>query len=142
MMGSVFKEFNNILGTINSAYHEAARKMNLSDSELDMLYVFDHYNGSCNQSALYKESGQTKSTINSAVKKMEKEGYLTLSAGTGRNTCVTLTEAGQELMNRTVRRVIQFESDVYDSWSPEDQETFIRLNRDFAEKFTEKVKTL
>ena len=136
-MGSVFKEFNKILGTINSAYHEAARKMNLSDSELDMLYVFDHYNGSCNQSALYKESGQTKSTINS-----EKEGYLTLSAGTGRNTCVTLTEAGQELMNRTVRRVIQFESDVYDSWSPEDQETFIRLNRDFAEKFTEKVKTL
>lgn len=55
---------------------------------------------------------------------------------------MTLTEAGQELMNRTVRRVIQFESDVYDSWSPEDQETFIRLNRDFAEKFTEKVKTL
>lgn len=74
-MGSVFKEFNNILGTINSAYHEAARKMNLSDSELDMLYVFDHYNGSCNQSALYKESGQT-SPRSTPREEDGKRGYL------------------------------------------------------------------
>lgn len=141
-MGSVFKEFNNIMGIINSAYHEAARKMNLTDSELDILYVFDNYNGSCNQSALYKESGQTKSTINSAVKKMEKEGYLTLTAGTGRNTCVTLTDKGRELMRQTVCHMIQFENEIYASWSLEDQETFIRLNRDFAEKITEKVKSL
>lgn len=141
-MESVFKEFNNILGTINSAYHEAARKMNLTDSELDILYVFDAHDGSCNQSALYKESAQTKSTVNSSVKKMEKEGYLTLSPGTGRNTCVTLTEKGLDLMNHTVHRVMKFENDVYESWSPEDQETFIRLNKDFAEKFTEKVKQL
>lgn len=141
-MESVFKEFNNIMGIINSAYHEAARKMNLTDSELDILYVFDNYNGSCNQSALYKESGQTKSTVNSAVKKMEKEGYLTLTAGTGRNTCVTLTDKGIELMRQTVCHMIQFENEIYESWSPEDQETFIRLNRDFAEQISEKVKLL
>ncbi len=141
-MGSVFKEFNNIIGMINSAYHEAALKMNITDSMLDILYVFDNHNGSCYQSALYKESGQTKSTINSAVKKMEKEGYLTISAGPGKNTCVALTEKGQALMRQTVCRMIQFESEIYESWSPEDQETFIRLNKDFAEKISVKVKLL
>lgn len=141
-MESVFKEFNNILGIINSAYHEAALKMNITDSMLDILYVFDNYNGSCNQSALYKESGQTKSTINSAVKRMEKEGYLTISAGNGKNTCVTLTDKGMELMRQTVCHMIQFENEIYESWSPEDQETFIQLNKDFAEKISEKVKSL
>jgi len=49
----------------------------------------------CNQSALYKNSGLGKSTINSALKKMEKEGYLTIEKGEGRNTRVFLTDAGR-----------------------------------------------
>lgn len=141
-MDSAFKEFNNIMGMIDSAYHEAALKMNITDSELDILYVLNNYSGTCNQSALYKESGLTKTTINSAVKKMEKEGYLTLSAGTGRNTCVTLTPSGQILMENTLYRLIRLENEIYNSWSKKDQETFIRLNQDFAEKIGEKVKLL
>lgn len=141
-MESAFKEFNNICGMIDSAYHNAALRMNLTDSELDILYVLNTYSGTCNQSALYKESGQTKSTINSAVKKMEKEGYLKLTAGTGRNTCVALTEKGRTLMENTLYQLIQLENEIYNDWSSEEQETFIRLNKDFAEKISQKVKLL
>lgn len=141
-MESAFNEFNNIYSMIDNLYHEAALKLGLTDSEFDILYVLNAYSGSCNQSALYKESGQTRSTINSAVKKMEKAGYLTISAGTGRNTRVTLTPSGQSLMEQTLYRVIRIENDIYESWSAEDRQTFMRLNKDFADKLKERVRQL
>ena len=38
-MESAFKDWDYIEGMIDSAYHEAALKMNLSDSEFSILYI-------------------------------------------------------------------------------------------------------
>ena len=64
-----FKEFNEILGRIDNGYHEAALKLGLSDSELDILYVLAAHDHMCLQSTLYKETWMTRSTVNSAIKK-------------------------------------------------------------------------
>ena len=37
-MYSAFKEFYNLLSQVDSAYHDAALKLGLTDSELDILY--------------------------------------------------------------------------------------------------------
>ena len=71
-MDSRFKEWVYIEGLMQSAYHEAALKMNLSDSEFWILYVFNFHQEGCNQSVLYKEACLTKSTVNSAIRKMEQ----------------------------------------------------------------------
>lgn len=55
-MESAFKDWDYIEGMIDSAYHEAALKMNLSDSEFSILYIFNEHQEGCNQSAFYKES--------------------------------------------------------------------------------------
>ena len=52
-----FKEFNEILGRIDNGYHEAALKLGLSDSELDILYVLAAHDHMCLQSTLYKKPG-------------------------------------------------------------------------------------
>lgn len=39
-MESAFKDWDYIEGMIDSAYHEAALKMNLSDSEFSILYIY------------------------------------------------------------------------------------------------------
>lgn len=140
-MRVAFKEYNEILGIIKGAYHEAAVKTGLSDSELDMFYVLSAYPEGCNQSVLYHESGHTKSTINSALKKMEKKGYLQIRQGQGRNTRVSVTEEGHRLMEQTAYPVIALENEIYDSWTKEEQELFVRMNRDYAEKFAAKVRT-
>ena len=134
-MYSAFKEFYNLLSQLNSVYHDAALKLGLTDSELDILY-------SLNERIFYKETGTTKSTINSAVRKMEQAGYLYLKPGTGRNTCVFLTEKGEELMKNTAQRLIAIENAIFESWSAEEQQIFIKLNRDFAVKFTEETETI
>lgn len=90
-MESRFKEWSYIEGLVQSAYHEAALKMNLSDSEFWILYVFNFHQEGCNQSVLYKEACLTKSTVNSAIRKMEQKELIYLTPGEGRNTMVFLT---------------------------------------------------
>ena len=141
-MDSRFKEWVYIEGLMQSAYHEAALKMNLSDSEFWILYVFNFHQEGCNQSVLYKEACLTKSTVNSAIRKMEQKDLLYLTPGEGRNTMVFLTEKGRKLMEDTVYKVIQIENTIYDTWTPEDQKLFMNLNCDFAEKLRDKIKEL
>ena len=69
-MNTVLKEFNEAFGKINEAYHEAAVKLGLSDTEMEIFYIFYIYGSGCRQSVLYKESGLTKSTVNSAIRKL------------------------------------------------------------------------
>ena len=80
-MESRFKEWVYIEGLMQSAYHESALKMNLSDSEFWILYVFNFHQEGCNQSVLYKEACLTKSTVNSAIRKMEQKDLLYLTPG-------------------------------------------------------------
>ena len=136
------KEYNEIISTICNLYHEAAVKLKLSDSEMDILYGLCSHGQGCYQSTLYKETGMTKSTINSALKKMERDEILYLTPGQGRNTCVHLTEKGQQLAERTVYKVFEIENAVYESWTEEEQRIFLHLNRDYAEKMEQMLRTL
>ena len=138
-MYSAFKEFYNLLSQVK---HAASFLTAATDSELDILYSLNEHGSGCNQSIFYKETGTTKSTINSAVRRMEQAGYLYLKPGTGRNTCVFLTEKGEKLMKNTAHRLIAIENAIFESWSAEEQQIFMKLNRDFAVKFTEETKAL
>ena len=55
-MYSAFKEFYNLLSQVDSAYHDAALKLGLTDSELDILYSLNEHGSGCNQSIFYKEN--------------------------------------------------------------------------------------
>lgn len=111
-------EYNAIESLIGCAYHEAALKMHLADSELCILYTLHTHGPGCLQSTLYKETGLTKTTVNSALKKLEKGGTLYLTPGPGRNTRVYLTESGAQLARDTAGRLMELENRIYASWTP------------------------
>lgn len=120
---TTIQEFNQIDGRISSLYHAAALKMGLSDSEFRILYTLAVNAPGYLQSAL-------------------REGILTLSPGSGRHTCVSLTAQGHRLADRTVCRLIRLEDRIYASWTPEEQALLLRLNRDFTEKLEAIVASL
>ena len=103
---NAFQQLNYSASRIANAYHDAARRLGLSDSELDILYTLCTHAPSCPQSAIYKETGATRSTINSAIRKLEKAELLYLTPGQGRGTRVYLTERGRALTETTIRRLI------------------------------------
>lgn len=137
-----FQELNHIQWQIDNAYHEAAVKMGLSDSEMWILYILSASGNSCLESVMRKETCMIKTTVNSSLKKMEREGFLRLEPGEGRNVRVILTDEGEELAKRTAWRLIEAENRIYESWTPEEREMLERLNRSFAEKLKKEVQRL
>ena len=138
-MEVTLKEFNRIIGNINGAYHDVCIKMGISDSEFDVLYMLHNFGDGCNQSVIYRNSGLSKSTINSSIKKMEKNGFIRVEQGTGRNTKVFLTANGKELSSQTVERVIEIENQIFETWSSEEKEMFIKLNEKYLTDFVSNI---
>ena len=73
---------------------------------------------------------------------MEKKGYIRIEQGTGRNTLVYLTEMGKELSAKTAERIIEIENAIFHSWSKEEQNIFVELNKKYLEEFNERVKEM
>lgn len=139
-MDAEYRSLNIIIGQINGVYHEAAVKMGISDSVLEIFYGILIYGDGCNQSVLYKNSGMGKTTVNSAIRRMEKERLLYLKAGEGRNTRVYLTEAGRELSEKTAGRLMEMEESVVLSWPEEDRRSFVSLMGRYLDQFSGKIR--
>ncbi len=136
------KELNQILESIDALYHKAAKKLGLSDAELTILYSLYEKGDGCPQKDFYNQTGISKSTVNSAVKKMEKDGIICLKATDGRSTALFLTEKGKTLSRNTVEKIVMIENSIYDSWSPEEREMAYRLNKKYMEQFAAAIKKL
>lgn len=141
-MKSLIVEYNNVQNQILYAYHEASVKLGISDAEFDILYVLNSEGNGCLQSALYKKTGATKSTINSCLHKMMERGLIELKASGGRNTAVFLTEKGVQHSEATVARVIAMENEIFSSLSAQEQKMLVEINKKYLLKFKEKMKTL
>jgi DNA-binding MarR family transcriptional regulator len=136
------RAINNILGQIGGAYHDVVVRFGLSDSVFDILYLLAEEGEGCSQNRLCTVGGMSKTTVNSAIRKMEREGLVALEAGDGRTTRVFLTEAGRTLQQDTACRIMRIEEEIFSSWPEKDQRKLIELNERFLASFTEKTAAL
>lgn len=137
-----WRRFNYITNEINALFHEAALKMKMSDSEMLILYTICNEGNGCLLSEVYKTSGISKQTINSAVRKLEKEEIVYLKNVDGRSKKIFLTEKGQREMQGKVLRIIELENTIFGSWTEEEQELYVELTQRFESSFREKLKKL
>ena len=137
-----FKELNHIMESTDALYHKAALKLGLSGAEMTILYILYETGDGCPQREIYARTGISKSTINTAIKKMESEGFITLKATDGRSTAIFPTKEGKALIKNTIGKLVGIENSIYESWSIEDREAILRLNRDYMEKFAAGVEKL
>lgn len=72
------QRINWLISETDSLYHQASLKIGLSDSASRILYALYTRGGSCLLSDIYKDSGISKQTVNSALRKLEKEGVIRL----------------------------------------------------------------
>jgi DNA-binding MarR family transcriptional regulator len=141
-MGQPDEDVGSVNGIISSTFHRAAFKLGLNDSEMSIFYVISRRGEGCNQSELYKRTGQRRSTINSAIRKMEKEGLLYLEPGDGRNTRVFLTDKGRRRSRKTVGRLLEMEESIAEAWDESERRQFVELNSRFFAQLREEVEKL
>lgn len=65
--------------------------------------------------------------MNSAVHKMQRDGLLQISAGTGRNTHVHLTDASRAYAARAIAPVLEAEHAVLESFDEDERELLSRV---------------
>ncbi len=121
------KRFNYLNGEINAAYHEAARRLHLSDSGMMILYIICSSDGECLLSDLVRLSGLNKQTVNSALRKLEQEEIVFLK---------------KSLAESTVARIIQFENEIFLGWTVEERRLYIEMTQKYLDAFQDKIKAL
>lgn len=136
------RKINYLTAEMNGLYHQVSLKQGLSDSVSMVLYSLYDWGGSCMLSQIYKDSGISKQTVNSAIRKLEAEEMLYLASATGRSKKVFLTEKGMELARNTVGKLMEAEIMAFSSWSDQDVENHVGLMERYLEDFRKMVDNL
>lgn len=135
-------QYTYLAGEINALYHEAAVKMGISDSIQNILYVICEKGNRCLQSEISKLTGISRQTINSAIRRLEKEGIVYLEQGKGRNTIVCLTDKGERYALEKVAPLFEIENKIWSEWTPEQQQAYITLTQQYRDALKKYLKTM
>ena len=139
MISNELRRLNQLYSEIDAAYHEAAFRLGVSDSELRILYALCTDDGCRPLSEVVQVSGLSKQTVNSALRKLEQEGMLYLRPEVGRSKTVCLTDSGKELAGRSALRLMSLEDAVYASWSKEELQLYLELTERYINSFRSKI---
>ena len=136
------KEFNRIYKKTNEIYHDIALRLGLSDSAFDILYSISELGDGCLQKDICNATCIPKQTIHSSIRQMEKSGYLTLSSGKGRSMHITLTDLGENLLERTIYPVMQMEGEAFHCMTDEECQQMLALFGKYIQALGDAAKNL
>lgn len=136
------RRYNYLAGELDAAYHEINVKLKMSDSAMIILYAICDQGEACMLRDIYCQFGVSKQTINSALRKLEEEKLVFLEAVDAKNKRVCLTTKGKETANRTAKRIIEVENDIFSSWEEEEVEKYLELTERYLRDFRERSSKL
>ena len=126
--------YNNIFKKNENIYRELAKALGLSECSLWILYILrtDYTEPVQNEICAYLHL--PKQSINSALKKMESDGYIELTTGNDhRSKLVSLTASGISLCEKTVDRLIEVECKALEGLTIEEQNLFFSLFQKYTD---------
>ena len=136
------KRLNHLISEIDAVYHDPSLRLGISDSVSKILYTICNVGDRCLLSEICIQTGLSKQTVNSALRKLEQEQIIFLTPVDGKAKNVCLTKKGQELANRTALRLISIENDILDSWDEAEVQSYLDLTEKFLRDLKGKVMEL
>lgn len=136
-------EFNGIVKESDEIYRCAAKACGLSDSAFWILYTLRTEEETYTQSEICNILYQPKQTVNSALKKLEQDGYIRLTEMKDRRSRrVNLTEKGRKLAEKTVDRIVDAEMEALSGLTEEERRVFIGLSQKYIDLLKENMQKL
>ncbi len=136
------KEFNCLYKEAKDLYHDVAWKMGLSDSAFDIFYDIGILGDGCLQKDICAMSYISKQTVNSSIRKLEREGYIYLAPGKRRDMHIYLTEAGRKIVEEKIEPVVAMENKIFEDIGLEESREFLRLSKKYLDELREKVRKI
>lgn len=114
---------------IDEIYHSYSRYFSMSDTRSRILYCLHEGSSPWTQAALAEWIFSPMQTVNSALKKMEQEGILTLNPqpDNHKNKQICLTEVGKALAERVAVPLKRAEDLAFDGLTIEEQRQMVGL---------------
>ena len=133
------RQVNRLACALDGTYHQAAWKLGLSDSVMCVLYMLHERGDGCPLHDIYRDSGISKQTIHSAIRKLEEENILYLQPGRGKEKNIYLTAEGKDYVSRTAARVYEAEREMFGSWPEEEFQQYLRLIEKHHKQLQKKI---
>ena len=122
-----FKDYmesgNNIYKKNCAVYYKIAAYYGFTETMFDILYFVRENEEYYTQAQLCSSLYLRKQTVNTALKKLEKDGYIYLKkeAGNEKNKTIHFTEKGEELARNTIDQVFELEKRAFERLSTEER---------------------
>lgn len=138
------KRFNLLMSETNAAYHDASFRLGIPDSAMQILYAILSNDGreSCPLQEICRQTGLSKQTINSALRRLERDGMLYLTHTGAKTKDVCLTDKGKALAERTAARLIALEDRIFAAWPAQDVERYLALTERYLKEFLNSIEDL
>lgn len=124
---NALKNFNALYKKIDSQYGKIAQAAGLSISAFDIFYTVYMLGDGCLQKDVCAAAFTSKQTINSSIKKLEKDGYIILKQGRGRQKHIFLTPRGKRLLDEKIAPIVGSELRSFGEMTAEEREELIAL---------------
>lgn len=130
-------EFNTIYKETDAIYSELAKLSGLSNCAFWLMYYICEKNGKCIQKEICGQWTMSKQTVNSALKGLEKNGYITLTSSEEdkRSKYISLTDKGQKFAHEHIEIVFKLEQLALQKMSDEERISMIENNRNYQRLF-------
>lgn len=136
------KRINYLAKELDVIYHQTARKFGMSDSVLTVLYMIYEKGDGCLLHDICCESGISKQTINSAMRKLENEDVLYLEQDKGKKKRVFLTEKGKGYIENTVVRLYEAECRVLSAWTEDEFKLYMKFMKRYNDLLKAEVEKM
>lgn len=142
-MKDVLKAYNDLMKENDDIYRCLFKAFGMGECAFWILYLLWEHDGSMTQSKLCHTLCLPKQTVNSALKRMAEDGWLTLCEGEDhRRKRVVLSEQGSQIAKNSVGEVMKREEAAFDCLSTEEKEQFIALFHNYTRHLKESIKPL
>ena len=136
-------QYNKSFKSIDETYRNVAKRFGMSECTFWILYTLRAENPPMTQSEICALQNQPKQTVNSALKKLENGGILTLSPGADRrNKYVSLTEKGLQLAKKTVDVFAESEAKALLLMSENEQDSLCLLLEKYSNLLNDNLQML
>ena len=136
-------DFNREMKKLDDVYRSAAKSCGISECAFWILYTLRVEAKPFTQAEICEFLIEPKQTVNSALKKLEAEGYLALSSGADqRSKRVGLTEKGEQFAKACVDRIPEAEAAALCAMTAAERGELIRLTARYCALFAQQLKNI
>lgn len=133
------RHINGMLSEISSIYEKLLSSKNVPEGVFIVMSSILDLGEGCLQKEISEISYLNKKTVNSTIKKLQKENFIDLKAGKYPNMHIYLTDKGREYMQNNIIPIIEVESKALELMPMNEFETLVESYRKYIDNFREHV---